>query len=227
MKYYVYFLLIILIPLKTKAGPVKVETENGNLELIFTVMYTGSIYADGCTDEKFGGIFNVGDTLSLDLSNISAFLRSLYGNSVYMTLDYDMFRYSYEQCLKSECTEHDYEESIKEFDCMTDWFDNAVELTIGECCTVEIRYCVVKGFFFFTSHGWDNDYMPGVCTYLPKYNIFGHGEICVPLAPVSYFKCEYDPFISSKDQKNMIRNIHRKPEMLKVYESSHSEYETP
>ena len=217
MKYYVYLLLIILIPLKTKADPVKVETDNGTLELIFTVMFTGSIHADGCTDEKFGGIFNVGDTLSLDLSNISAFLQSLYGNSVYMTLDYDMFRYSYEQCLESECTEHDYEESIKEFDCMTDWFDNAVELTIGESCTAEIRYCVVKGFFFFTSSSLPDYYLSAHCSYLPSDDIHGQGEICVPLAPVSFFKCEYGPFADADRQSDRIRNTQSKHEIFIEY----------
>lgn len=204
-------------------GPVEAKMDNGTLQLKYCVMFTGTIHTDGCTDEYFGGIFNVGDTISLDLSNISTFIRSLYGNSVCMLRDYDMFRYSYEQCFESEYSEHDYEESVKELACMTDWFDSAVELPVGKSCTVEIRYCIVKGFFFFTSPSWLDNSMSVQCSYLQNDNLYGQGEICVPLAPVSFFKCEYGPFVDSDRHSNRIRDVHRKPEMLKAYEMSHPE----
>lgn len=222
MKHYI-LLFVSLLPMIARSAPVETATKNGRLQLCYNVMFTGAIHTDGCSDEHFNGIFDVGDTVSLDLSSISAFIGSLYDKSEYMILDYDMFRYGFDQCFEYECTKHDYEESVDKFECMTDWFDNAVMLTIGDRCIVEVRYCIVKGFFFFTpSAGLDN-HMYGLCCYIPENYISKHAEICVPLAPVSYFKCGYNPFITSNEQSNKIKYIHRKPEILKQYETSHTE----
>ncbi len=207
-------LLVSLMPFFVKCATVEVKTENGRLQLCCNVIFTGKIHTDGCTDEYFGGIINIGDTLRLDLYDRYTFIRGIRSQSIVMSHGYEMFRYAYSQCFDAECTEQDYEVFADTFDCMTDWFDNAVHLAMSDNCNVEIRYCIVKGFFFFTQSACIESYISELFDSLPKSCFNEDYEICVPLAPVSYFKCDYNPFLASDGQGDQILKIERLPKIL-------------
>ncbi len=183
-----------ILPLQTNC--LGINTDKGQFCIGKYVSFSGILYS--CEQRIplywFGGVICEGDTISLDLTDGDAMMRSIYSKAIHTRNALSFVMNEYIEVDKFEYKESEIDTS--HYDLCSYGNDGiatevAFDLDSGE--RVSLYYCTTLGVYYFAPYPELKNYCLSI-DYFHLDNLLGASDVCVPLSIVSESKCDYKVF---------------------------------
>lgn len=193
-------LAFLIFALSLEAYSLEIKTKEGQFRTGEYVMFSGYLYSpvpSGRLRYRFTGVVNQGDTISLDLTDGDAMMRSIYKKATYerMALSYVLNKYidvGKIEYKDSEVDSSHYDFCIGDID--IEGKEKVVSLYLESGELLYLSYFTTRGIYYFSPYSELKDHGSLSIDYLGLDSLLEGCEICVPIAILGYSRCDYKVF---------------------------------